>query len=138
VPYTKLAMEVIVTPCAAFEKISLDCMGPLPLTEQGNRYILTCQDQLSRYVVAIALRNQEAVTRARALVDNVITVFGSPASIFTDSNSNFTGEIMRHLCKHLTISKTNTTAFRPQSNGSVEKSRSNYRIFASFYMVQAE
>jgi hypothetical protein len=21
----------------------LDCMGPLPLTEQGNRYILTCQ-----------------------------------------------------------------------------------------------
>jgi hypothetical protein len=59
----------------------LDCMGPLPLSEQGNRYILTCQVQLSKYLVAIALPNQKAVTIARAVVDNVITVFGSPGSI---------------------------------------------------------
>ncbi|PNF20391.1 hypothetical protein B7P43_G09709 [Cryptotermes secundus] len=122
VPYTKMAMEVTDTPYAPFEKISLDCMGPLPLTEQGNKYILTCQDQLSKYLVAIALPNQEAVTIARALVDNVITVFGSPGSILTDCASNFTGEVMRHLCKLLRISRVNTTPFRPQSNGSVERS----------------
>jgi hypothetical protein len=65
IPNTKMAMEVTDTPCATFEKISLDCMGPLPLTEQGNRYILRCQDQLSKYQVATALPNQEAVTIAK-------------------------------------------------------------------------
>jgi hypothetical protein len=40
---TKMEMEVTDTPYATFEKISLDCMGPLPLTEQGNKFILTCQ-----------------------------------------------------------------------------------------------
>jgi hypothetical protein len=132
---TKMAMEVTDTPCATFEKISLDCMGPLPLTEQGNRYILRCQDQLSKYLVAIALPNQEDVTLAKAPVDNVSTVFGSPSSILTDFASNFTGEIMRHLCKHFRILKINTTPFRPQCRNIA---RSNYRIFASFYMPRAE
>jgi transposase InsO family protein len=119
---TKMGMEVTDPPYATFEKISLGCMGPLPLTAQGNRYILTCQDQLSKYLVAIALPNQDAVTVTRALVDNVITVFGSQGSILTDCASNFTGEIRRHLCKLLRISKINTIPFRPQSNGNVERS----------------
>jgi hypothetical protein len=33
VPNTKMAMEVTDTACATFEKISLDCIRPLPLTE---------------------------------------------------------------------------------------------------------
>jgi hypothetical protein len=97
-------------------------MDPLPLTEQGNRYILTCQDQLSKYLVAIALPYQEAETIARVLIDEVVTVFGSPGSILTDCAPNFTGKIMSHLSKLLRISKINTTAFRPQSNGSIERS----------------
>jgi hypothetical protein len=112
---TKMEMEITDTPCATFEKISLDCIGPLPLRVQGNRYIITCLDQLSKYLVAIALPNQEAVTIAKVLVDNVITVLGSSGSILTDCASNFTGEIMRHLCKLLRFSKINTTPFRPVS-----------------------
>jgi transposase InsO family protein len=100
----------------------MDCMGPLPLTEKRNKYILSCQDQLSKYLISIAIPNQEAETIARVLVDNVITVFGSPGSILTDCASNFTGEIMRHLCRLLKISKIKTTPFRPQSNASIERS----------------
>jgi hypothetical protein len=66
VPNTKMAVEIIDTPYAALEKIRLDCMGPLPLTEQGNKYGLTCEDQLSKYLVAIALPNQEAVNSSKS------------------------------------------------------------------------
>ena len=115
-------MEITDTPYATFDKISMDCMGPLPLTEKGNKYILSCQDQLSKYLIAIPIPNQEAETIAGALVDNVITLFGSPGSIITDCSSNFTGEVMRHLCRLLKISKIITTPFRPQSNASIERS----------------
>jgi hypothetical protein len=97
-------------------------MGPLPLTEKGNKYILSCQDQLSKYPIAIAIPNQEAETVATALVDNVIIVFVSPGSILTSCASNFTGEVMRHLCRPPKISKINTTPFRPQSNAGIERS----------------
>jgi hypothetical protein len=71
-----MAMEITDTLYATFDKISMDCMGPLPLTEKGNKYILSCQDQLSKYLIAIPIPNQEAETIAGALVDNVITVLG--------------------------------------------------------------
>jgi hypothetical protein len=66
VPNTKMATEITGTPYATFDKISMDCMGPLPLTEKGNKYILSCQDQLSKYLIATAIPNQEAETVARA------------------------------------------------------------------------
>jgi hypothetical protein len=71
-----MAMEVTDTPHATF-----GLHGTLPLMEQGNRYILTCQDHLSKYLEAIAIPNQEAVTITRALVDNLITMFGLPGSV---------------------------------------------------------
>jgi hypothetical protein len=48
----------------------MDCMGPLPSTEKGNKYILSCQDQLSKYLTAVPIPNQEAETIERALVDS--------------------------------------------------------------------
>lgn len=32
----------------SFQKIALDIVGPLTLTEQGNKYILTIQDNLTK------------------------------------------------------------------------------------------
>jgi hypothetical protein len=40
---------------------------------------------------------------------------------FSDCASHFTGEVMRHLNKHLRISKNKATPFWPESNGSVER-----------------
>jgi transposase InsO family protein len=133
-----MAMEVTDTPYATFDKISMDCMGPLPLTETGNKYILSCQDQLSKCLIAIAIPNQEAETIARALVDNVITVFGTPGSILTDCSSKFTGEVMRHLCRHLEISKINTTPFRPQSNASIERSHAVLTEYLRYFICKEQ
>ena len=41
---TKNPMVITDTPTTAFEKISMDIVGPLPETKSGNLYILTIQD----------------------------------------------------------------------------------------------
>jgi hypothetical protein len=72
-------------------------------------------------MVATLVPNKEAVTQARALVDNVITVFGSPGSILTDCASNFTEQCGTYV-KLTRNSKINATSFRLQRNASVERS----------------
>lgn len=57
VPNTKRVTENMDTPYATCDKMSTDCMGPLPLTEQGNKHILSSQDQLSNYLIVITIPN---------------------------------------------------------------------------------
>lgn len=121
-PETKARRQITDTPSTVFEKVSLDIVGPLPETETGEKYILTCQDHLSKYLIAIPIRNQETETIARALINHVISIFGIPSIILTDQGSNFMSHVFRKLCRTLRIQKIHTTAFRPQSNGALERS----------------
>jgi len=57
---TKMAVEVTDTPFATFDTISIECLGLLSLTENGNKYILSCKEQLSKYRTDIPIRDQEA------------------------------------------------------------------------------
>jgi hypothetical protein len=67
-PRCKAPMEITTTAEHPFEKCYLDIVGPLPVTQGGNKYVLTFQDDLSKYVVAIPLVQQDAETVARAFV----------------------------------------------------------------------
>lgn len=57
------------TPSQAFDKIQIDIVGPLPITEKGNRYLLTIQDNLTKYSDAIPLPTIDSTKVALALAD---------------------------------------------------------------------
>ncbi|KAG5867118.1 hypothetical protein JTB14_011107 [Gonioctena quinquepunctata] len=100
----------------------LDVVGPLPVTERGNKYILTFQCDLSKFSCAITIPDQEANTIAQAFVENIACIFGAPQIIVTDQGANFMSSVFKETCKLLRIDKINTCAFRPQSNGALERS----------------
>ncbi len=106
---------------APMERIALDILGPLPTSDQGNKYILCIGDYFTKWVSAVALPDQEAKTVARALIDNVITVFGLPRIIHSDQGRNFESILFHELCKLFDIEKTRTTPYRPQSDGFIER-----------------
>jgi transcription elongation factor Elf1 len=56
----KLPLTTTDTKATPWEKIYLDIMGPLPVTETGMKFILTCQDNLSKYLIASPLLGQTA------------------------------------------------------------------------------
>lgn len=126
---TKMPLTITTTARKPFEKVFLDIQGPLPVTELRNRYILTFEDDLTRYCLAVPIENQEAVTVARAFVTNIVCHYGIPACVLTDCGSNFTSELFSNVCKLLQIKKLTTTAFHPQSNGSIERSHRNITEF---------
>jgi transposase InsO family protein len=103
------------------ERVHLDILGPINLSERGNKYILSIIDQFSKWIECYPLPNQTTETIARTLVDNVFTRFGVPLEIHTDQGKNFDGSLFHELCSILPINKTRTTAYQPCSNGQVER-----------------
>ena len=49
------------------ERIAVDIMGPLPVTKQGNKYLLVAMDYFTKWPEAYALPDQEAKTVATVL-----------------------------------------------------------------------
>ena len=100
-------MVITDTPGVAFEKISMDIVGPLPVTKAGNKCILTIEDNLTKYYLAIPLPNQQTSIITDAFVKRFICIFGSPKGLLTDQGRNFLSNLLKRLAKcfriHLAI-----------------------------------
>lgn len=105
-----------------FDKVYLDIVGPLPVTHSGNKYILTFEDDLTRFMDCYAIPDCEAGTVAKTFYEEIITRYRIPGKVITDQGSNFMSELFSQLCKFLGIKKINTSAYHPQSNGALERS----------------
>lgn len=75
------------------ERVALDIMGPLPLSGEGNRYLLVIEDYFTKWTEAVTLPDQEAITVASALIKSVITKFGVPRELHSDQGSNFESNV---------------------------------------------
>ena len=103
------------------ERLAIDLTGPHPTSSSGHVYILTAVDLFTKWAEAVPLRNKEAVTVARALVDVVISRLGIPLQILSDNGKEFDNSIMKELCRLLGIDKLRTTVYKASTNGAVER-----------------
>lgn len=103
-------MIIIDTPGSVFDKLSLDIMGPLPITDHNNQYILTMQDLLTKYSVAVPLQEATSLTIADAFTKEFICIYGTPRAILTDQGTNFLFALIRQLTKKFRILHFKTTA----------------------------
>ena len=125
---TKLPMTITTTPEIVWEKCALDIVGPLSQTLDGNRYVLTFQNELSKNTLAVPIKQQDAMTVATAFVEEIVLKFGIPHAVLTDQGSNFMSEDFANVCKILKI-KIKCTAYWPQNNSSLERTR---RVLAAY------
>jgi len=96
----------------------------------GNKYVLTFQDNLSKYVVAVHIVQQDAKTVATAFVEKIVLTYGTPQILQTDQGANFISQVFKNTCKILSIKKFQSTAFHPESQGSIERS---HRVLAEYF-----
>ena len=115
------------------ERAGLDIFGPLPKTKKGNRYVLVICDYFTKWIVAVPMKNQEADTVAKKFVKHFVTRHGVPRMVHTDQGSNFESIVFKEICKVLGSEKTRTTAYRPQSDGLVERANRTLQNMLSSY-----
>lgn len=120
-PAIKMPMTITDIAERPFDKIYLDIVGPLEPTHSGNIYILTFQDNLTKFFDCYAIPNAEALTVAQIFFDEIVTRYGIPKRVVTDQGTNFLSDLFKSLCKLLRVKKLQTTAYHPQSNGALER-----------------
>lgn len=127
-------LEISSTPSKPFQHVAIDVVGPLPLTKNGNKYLLTFQDIFTKYPEAIPMPDQTVETIAKKFVEKIICRHGCPERITSDLGSVFTSDLFKEICKLLKIQRINTTAYHPQANGVVERSHRTLMGFLSHFV----
>jgi transposase InsO family protein len=104
-----------------WERLGIDVTGPHPPSDRRNVYILTVIDHFTKWTEMFAMKNQEAATIAKILVDQVFCRYGMPLQILTDLGKNFESQLFSEMCRCLSIDKIRTTAYKPSTNGNIER-----------------
>ena len=71
-----------------FERLIIDCVGPLPNSKSGHQYLLTLMCAATRYPEAIPIRSLKTKVVVKELV-KFCTIFGLPKVIQIDQGTNF-------------------------------------------------
>jgi transposase InsO family protein len=106
---------------APMDRISADLSGPHPISCRRNRFILTCMDDFSRYLIAVPIRNKYASTVIKALNRNLFSRWGVCKTLHTDRGTEFENKALHDLCSKMGIKKTRTSGYRPNCNGRNER-----------------
>lgn len=103
-----------------FERLIVDCVGPLPCAKSGCKYLLTVMCQSTRYPAAYPLRSITTKAVVKALTQ-FISVFGIPKSIQSDQGSNFSSHMFGQVLKLLRVGHDQSSAYHAQSQGALER-----------------
>ncbi len=104
----------------AFERVSIDLIGPLKKTSRGHVYAVTMEDNFTKWVEAAPLHSMETEEICDAIITHLVSRFGCMYLIHSDRGTQFRSEIFNKMCEKLGINKSITTAYNPKSNGLVE------------------
>ena len=121
-----------------FEWISMDIMGPLPVSLTGMKYVLVVFDHLKRFVLVFPLEDQRAETVAEVFAEKVVLPFGAPTHLLTDRGKNFVSELIKEVCILLHINQVQTTTYHPQANGATEWFNQTLANYLSYFVNQIQ
>ena len=78
----------------AFQCVVVDLVEYKSLS-QGNRFILSVIDHLTRFVVLIPIKDKAARTIVRHLIERVFSVFGPPETVHSDQGTEFENQLVK-------------------------------------------
>lgn len=109
-------------PEGIWEDITMDFVGPLPLTARGHDFLLVVVDRLSKMARFLACRsNIDAQGVAELFVHRIYALHGLPKSIVTDRGTQFLNEWNTTLLRLLGTKHFCSTAFHPETDGQTER-----------------
>ena len=101
--------------------VGIDILGPLNQSYSNNQFILVVGCYFTKWKEAFAIPNHTSAIVADKLVQEVFLRFGFPAQIHSDQGKEFESQLFKEICSLLGVEKTRTCAYRPQSDGLIER-----------------
>lgn len=115
-----------------FERVSMDLVSYSDISDNNNKYVLTLQDDLTRFVQAYPIPDKEALTVAKQLI-YFCQHYGVPKRFHSDQGTEFMNNVLKQLTKFLGSNHTFNTAYHPQTNGALERFHATLRDHIRMY-----
>jgi RNase H-like domain found in reverse transcriptase/Integrase zinc binding domain len=106
-------------PSSPLEFISLDILGPLPVTKSINKHLVVFGDPYAKVVRAVPVSDICTEKLARVFVLGWVAVYGIPLFLFTDNSAQFVSKLFQTIYRLLGVKQLFTTAYHPSINGQV-------------------
>ena len=117
---TPATLNPIPVTASFWHQVGVDLVGPLPMSKNGYKYILTCCCYFTKWSEAIPLKDNSASSVASALFK--LQCEKGAASVFIhDQGTEFINCVNNELCHLLDITKRIATACHPMTNGLDER-----------------
>ena len=100
---------------------------------EGNRFILSVIDHLTRFLNMIPIKSKEAAVVIRPFIDRVFSVFGPPETLHSGQGKEFENQLVNELQSVFGHKKTRTAAYRPQGNSVLERVHSTVHHMLAMY-----
>lgn len=85
-------------------------------------------------VLLIPVRNQEATSIAKILIDRVLTTFGVPKKLHSDQGAEFENKLVYALQQDLGFNETRMTPLHPRGNSVSERVHSTLHAMLAMHM----
>ena len=108
-------------PTEPLTELCMDVLGPLPVTTEGNKYLLIIVDRFSKLTRAIPLREANEETIAAAFLDYWVAAYGPPNTVLTDNGPQFRAAYFQGVFSFLGVHNRYSTTYHPQTSGQVER-----------------
>lgn len=109
-------------PTQGWDQVSMDFVGPLPITVHGNDFILVVVDRLTK--MAHFLPCKQTITApqvARLFWRDIVRLHGIPSAILSDRDPRFTSKFWQELWRLMGTQLPMSTAYHPQTDGQTER-----------------
>lgn len=103
-----------------FQRLAMDFIGPLPVDENGNAFLLVIVDTFTRWVELFALSSATAESTAECILQ-IIGRYGLPEEILSDNGPQFTAKMIQTMMTVMDINHIFSTPYHHQGNGHVER-----------------
>jgi hypothetical protein len=102
------------------ERINVDSIGPLPVDQYGNKYIIVFIDCFSRFVELYPVPDTSAKHAAKSFL-NFVGRYGIPAQLLSDNGSQFVNELLTEFFKLIDTEHVRTLAYSKEENVLIKK-----------------
>ena len=121
-------------PQRSFDGICLDCIGPLERSSRGFKWILTCTDLHSLFLLSILMKSKSADDVIHSYTEAILPRIGPSKYILTDNGMEFKNDTMREVLLRLNTEHKFTTVYFLRGNSRLENSHALLKRCMSKYM----
>ena len=118
-PLNHYTENIATPPGYPFSRVGLDLVGPLPLTKNGNKYIIVLVDYFTKWTEAEPLKSTESEDVIRFL-KSVFSRHGIPEVLVTDNGPQFVSDRTKAFLDLHDVYVQYIATYHPASNGEVE------------------